>query len=69
MTRKDTFPCRDCQERSAGCHSVCQKYKEARDEFNRAKQERKEINKWLEDYEDFKIPTVIRTRDKSRRRR
>lgn len=30
-------PCKDCEERFAGCHSQCEKYKEwrsARDEIN-----------------------------------
>ena len=35
-----TAPCKDCQNRTRGCHSVCDRYKkyaEWRNEFNREK--------------------------------
>lgn len=35
-----TAPCKDCQDRTRGCHSVFERYKkyaESRNEFNREK--------------------------------
>ena len=30
LTHRDKFPCKDCQERTVGCHAVCMKYYAAR---------------------------------------
>jgi hypothetical protein len=31
------YPCKDCEDREVGCHSFCEKYKEAKKMDNRIK--------------------------------
>lgn len=33
------MPCKDCIDRSAECHSVCEKYKEAKEKCDKAREE------------------------------
>lgn len=35
-------PCKDCDERSVGCHSLCEQYKEFVEECERVRQLRKQ---------------------------
>lgn len=46
-------PCKNCQERSVGCHASCQKYKDWSDEQNRLKQlkykEQNSQRRWIPD--------------------
>lgn len=43
------FPCKDCSEREANCHSICPKYlsaKEAQDKINKERQLQKEASRY-----------------------
>lgn len=35
-------PCKDCQDRRVGCHSECEKYKEAVEDMQEAKEKAKQ---------------------------
>lgn len=63
VTKKpSTFPCKDCQDRHAGCHSDCAAYKNAIERNNARKaKERKEIEKQL-DYLRFTFDSIDRSK-------
>ena len=69
MLRKDTFPCRDCQDRAVGCHGSCEKYKEAKSTYEKQVIEYKKAEKLEDLVDDFKITSVIRTKERTRRGR
>lgn len=44
-------PCKDCEDRCVGCHSICERYKEFVSEYEKVKKFIKEqtpstLNKW-----------------------
>lgn len=69
MIRKDTFPCKDCTDRAVGCHGSCEKYTGAKQAYNKQMEEYKQAEKLQDDVDDFKITSVIRTKERSRRKR
>jgi hypothetical protein len=68
VINKTLFPCKDCGDRHVGCHSSCEKYTEAKATYDKQAAWIREMNSAEEDFMDFKINMVIRTRDKSRRK-
>lgn len=62
------FPCKNCGDRVVGCHSSCKKYNDAKETYDKQAAWIREMNSAEEDFMDFKINMVIRTRDKSRRK-
>ena len=69
VINKTLFPCKDCGDRHVGCHSSCKKYIEAKATYDKEVAWIREMNQTEEDFKDFKINTVIRTRDNGKRRK
>lgn len=54
MSRRLTYPCKDCQNRHPGCHSECEDYISVRTEHNRRISEnnrRREVDDAIRDME------------------
>ena len=68
VINKSLFPCKNCGDRYVGCHSSCEKYTEAKATYDKHAAWVREMNQNEEDFKDFKINAVIRSRDKSKRR-
>lgn len=70
ITKKpSSFPCKDCQDRHAGCHSDCAAYKAAVDKNNERKtRAKKEIEKQLE-YLRFTFQSIDRSKRRLRKKR
>lgn len=57
--------CRDCEERHVGCHSSCEKYRQAKEEFERYKENvTKKKDEILVGYR-YKVEKIKRERTKS----
>lgn len=69
VINKSLFPCKNCGDRHVGCHSSCEKYTGAKATYDKHVAWMKEMNSAEEDYMDFKVNTVIRTRDNGKRRK
>jgi hypothetical protein len=63
------YPCKGCTDRVVGCHSTCQKYQDAKAEYESEKAAILKSKKAENDYADFKVNTVIATIKKSGKRR
>ena len=50
--------CKGCQDRSVGCHGVCQKYLEARSEYERKKDVLYQKINAEKDFDEYKLKTV-----------
>lgn len=63
------YPCQDCQDRTVGCHSKCEKYLTVREE--RWRQNTATWKKQNEDamFEDYKIKIIHETKKRFERRK
>lgn len=56
------YPCQDCSDRVVGCHSTCQKYKEARASHKKKFEEIQKVKKAEDSFDDYKIRRVEATK-------
>lgn len=57
---KKAVPCKDCGERNAVCHSVCEKYKA----FKRSCEEVNRARRLVKDCDDYVVGRVIAMKDR-----
>lgn len=68
LTKKDTFPCKNCNDREVGCHSHCEKFKESKAVYEQKLSDYRQAEKKEVDVNDFKIKSVIRSNKIMKRR-
>lgn len=56
------FPCKDCTDRWVGCHGTCQKYQEARKNWDKASAEAKKEKKLADELDDYTLRTAQKIR-------
>lgn len=52
----NNFPCKNCKNRTMGCHSLCEKYKMAKVNYNKEK----EHEKCLRNVDNYIIESYIK---------
>ena len=57
MANKDKFPCRNCKKRTVGCHGFCEEYKEAKEVYDKEREEIRYLKKRENDARGFVIDT------------
>jgi hypothetical protein len=60
--RQSAYPCKDCLERTVGCHSTCQKYIAVKAESKRQAEIIMDINNKNDDVDDFRNRTLRKIR-------
>ena len=63
------YPCKGCTDRAVGCHSTCQKYLDAKAEYERKKEAIRKAKAEGNDFVGFKVNTIRETVKKSGKRR
>lgn len=59
--------CKDCRDRSVGCHGTCQKYLEAKAEHEKEAAKIRKITNDQIDADSFKIQSIASTKRRQRR--
>ena len=63
------YPCKGCDKREVGCHSVCEKYLAAQAANDKRRKDVRRIAKAQDDYDDYKQGVLHHIRERSRRRK
>ena len=62
---KSITTCKDCQNRYVGCHGLCEKYKKARAEHNKLKEELNNYKRIENDLRKYHVSTYDRLRKRN----
>lgn len=60
-----TYPCRECTDRAVGCHSVCQKYLEAKAKRSEIVRAILKVKKVEDGIDDYKIRAIEKTKQRT----
>ena len=58
------YPCKDCTDRVVGCHSSCEKYREAQEIFKGIREAKAREN----DIDDYTVSFILREKKRKRQR-
>lgn len=63
---KEIAPCKDCNDRSVGCHSSCERYKKWAQDYDEQKKEYMDKLKKERDFQNFKAEVIRKTKKQFR---
>lgn len=62
-----TYPCRDCTNRTVGCHSSCEQYKSTKLKYNKQNDDIKQIKSKNDEYYQIVVAPRIKNRHINKR--